>query len=119
MEIRGNYSFRAGWYWIILVGWRLLRLENLGIPINGGADGDMPFMGMKLLRWLWFESRPDPSRYSGSLTTTDIASASTEGSDYPYTMRRHISSSESTQLELLSKTPDHRWISIGIVFRDR
>jgi hypothetical protein len=50
MVIRGNSSFRAGWYWIILVGWRLLRPESLGIPINGGADGDMPFMGMKLLR---------------------------------------------------------------------
>jgi hypothetical protein len=50
MVISGNYSFRAGWYWIILVEWRLLRPESLGIRISGDADGDMLFMGMKLLK---------------------------------------------------------------------
>jgi hypothetical protein len=59
MVRRGISSFRVDWYWIILVGWRLLRLENLGIRISGDADGDMPFMEMKLLRLLWFESRPN------------------------------------------------------------
>ena len=63
MVIRGNYSFRVGWYWIILVGWRLLRLESLGIRINGDADGDMLFMGMKLLMWLWFDSQPNVSSH--------------------------------------------------------
>jgi hypothetical protein len=63
MVTRGNYSFRVGWYWIILVGWRLLPRESLGIRINGGADGDMPFMGMTLLKWLLFKSRPNPSLY--------------------------------------------------------
>jgi hypothetical protein len=63
MVRRENYSFRAGWYWIILVVWRLLRRGKLGIRINGDADGDMPFMGMMLLRWLLFDNQSNFSSH--------------------------------------------------------
>jgi len=78
MVISGNSSFRAGWYWIILVGWRLLRLESLGIRINGGADGDMPFMGMKLLKWLWFDSQPDFSSHPEFRIGIDVGKATSD-----------------------------------------
>jgi len=54
MAISENSLSLVGWYWIILVEWRLLPRVNQGIPINGDADGDMPFMGMGLWKWWLF-----------------------------------------------------------------